>query len=176
MNRREFLATSIAAFGATALAQDTPKKKRSLKKAVNLGMVKADGASVRDKFQMIRDAGFDGVELNRPDAMPIDELLEAKKATGLEIGGIICTTHWGKPLSHQDEKVREQGFKGLELALKEAGELGCTRVLLVPGVVNKEVRYDECWKRSQEMIRRAFRSRRPRRQRSRSRTSGINSS
>ena len=156
MNRREFLATSFAALGASALAQEAPKKKRSLKKAVNLGMVKADGASVRDKFQMIRDAGFDGVELNRPDAMPMEELLEAKKATGLEIGGIICTTHWGKPLSHPDEKVREQGFKGLELALKEAGELGCARVLLVPGVVNKDVRYDDCWKRSQEMIRRAI--------------------
>src|SRR5262245_19448286 len=98
MKRREFLATSVAALGAAAFAQETPKKKRSLKKAVNLGMVKADGASVRDKFQMIRDAGFDGVELNRPDAMPMDELLEAKKATGLEVGGIICTTHWGKPL------------------------------------------------------------------------------
>jgi len=155
MNRREFLATSVAAaVGAAAFAQDAPKKKRSLKKAVNLGMV-SGGANVREKFQMIRDAGFDGVELNRPDAQPMDELLEAKKATGLDVAGIICTTHWGKPLSAPDEKVREQGFKGLELALKDAGELGCPRVLLVPGVVNKEVRYDDCWKRSQEMIHRA---------------------
>jgi L-ribulose-5-phosphate 3-epimerase len=159
MDRRRFLqiagASALAAAGATVRAQ-VPAKKRSLKKAVNLGMVKADGASVLDRFKIIRDAGFHGVELNRPDAIPMDELQKAKAETGLEVAGIICTTHWGKPLSHPDEKVREQGFKGLELALKDAGELGCTRVLLVPGVVNKEVSYDDCWKRSQEMIKRAI--------------------
>jgi hexulose-6-phosphate isomerase len=158
MDRRRFLqiagASVLAAAGATIHAQ-APGKKRSLKKAVNLGMVKADGGSVLDKFKIIKDAGFQGVELNRPDAIPMDELKKAKSETGLEIAGIICTTHWGKPLSHPDEKVREQGFKGLELALKDAGELGCTRVLLVPGVVNKEVSYDDCWKRSQELIKRA---------------------
>ena len=159
MDRRRFLqiagAGAFAAAGATVFAQ-APAKKRSLKKAVNLGMVKADGASILDKFKIIKEAGFQGVELNRPDTIPMEELLKAKADTGLEIAGIICTTHWGKPLSHPDEKVREQGFKGLELALKDAGELGCTRVLLVPGVVNKDVRYDDCWKRSQELIKRAI--------------------
>jgi L-ribulose-5-phosphate 3-epimerase len=159
MDRRRFL--TIAGAGAFAAAASTvfaqaPVKKRSLKKAVNLGMVKIGGGSVLDKFRMIKEAGFHGVELNRPDATPMDELQKAKAETGLEIAGIICTTHWGKPLSHPDEKVREQGFKGLELALKDAGELGCTRVLLVPGVVNKEVRYDDCWKRSQELVKRAI--------------------
>lgn len=159
MDRRRFLtiagAGAFAAAGSTILAQ-APAKKRPLKKAVNLGMVKLDGGSVLDKFRMIKEAGFQGVELNRPDAIPMEELQKAKAETGLDIAGIICTTHWGKPLSHPDEKVREQGFKGLELALKDAGELGCTRVLLVPGVVNKEVRYDDCWKRSQELIKRAI--------------------
>jgi hexulose-6-phosphate isomerase len=159
MDRRRFLqiagASALAGVGATIYAQ-TQAKKRSLKKAVNLGMVKADGSSVLDKFKIIKDAGFQGVELNRPDAIPMEDLQKAKTETGLEIAGIICTTHWGKPLSHPDEKVREQGFKGLELALKDAGELRCTRVLLVPGVVNKDVRYDDCWKRSQEMIKRAI--------------------
>jgi L-ribulose-5-phosphate 3-epimerase len=159
MDRRRFLqiagASILAGAGATVHAQ-APVKKRSLKKAVNLGMVKAEGASVLDRFKIIKDAGFQGVELNRPDAIPMDELQKAKSETGIEIAGIICTTHWVKPLSDPDEKVREQGFKGLELALKDAGELGCARVLLVPGVVKKEVRYDDCWKRSQEMIKRAI--------------------
>ena len=159
MDRRRFL--TIAGAGALAAnaifdRAQAQTSKRSLKKAVNLGMVKADGASVLDKFKIIKDAGFHGVELNRPDAIPIDELKKAKSETGLDIAGIICTTHWGKPLSHPDEKVREQGFKGLELALKDAGELGCDRVLLVPGVVNRDVRYDDCWKRSQELIKRAI--------------------
>ena len=154
MTRRTFLATTAATLAATAFAQDTAKK-RKLKKAVNLGMAKADGASVADRFKMIRDAGFDGIELNRPDAVPIDEILKARDASGLEIAGIICTTHWGKPLSSGDPAVVEAGMKGLKLALSEAAELGCKKLLLVPGVVNKSVSYDECWKRSVEAIKRA---------------------
>ena len=158
MNRRIFLAATATALAARALGQpETPEtKKRPLKKAVNLGMVKtAPGASTMDKFKMVKDAGFDGIELNRPDALPLEEIVKARDATGLEIAGIICTTHWGKPLSHNDPKVREQGFEGIKLALSDAGELGCARLLLVPGVVNKDTSYDKCWERSQEGIKRA---------------------
>ena len=156
MNRRTFLHTTAAALAATALsrADDAPKK-RALKKAVNLGMV-GGGGTVMDRFQRAKDAGFDGLELNRPDEIPLDELLKARDATGLEIAGIICSTHWGKPLSSPDAAVVEAGLKGLRLALADAAELKCTRMLLVPGVVNKQVSYDVCWKRSQEIIRRAL--------------------
>ena len=156
MNRRTFLHTSAAALAATALsrAQDAAKK-RKLKKAVNLGMVNR-GSSVMDRFKMAKDAGFDGLELNRPDAIPLDELIQARDATGLEIAGIICSTHWGKPLSSPDPAVVEAGMKGLKLALADAAELHCTRMLLVPGVVNKQVSYDDCWKRAAENIKRAL--------------------
>ena len=155
MTRRTFLATTIASLAATAFAQDAAKK-RKLKKAVNLGMVKADGASVADRFKMARDAGFDGIELNRPDAIPLDELLKARDASGLEIAGLIISTHWGKPLSSPDPAVVEAGMRGIKLALADAAELGCKRALLVPGVVNKQVSYDECWKRAVEAIKRAM--------------------
>ena len=156
MNRRTFLQTTAATLAATALtrAADAPKK-RSLKKAVNLGMIGGNG-SVADRFKMAKDAGFDGLELNRPDAIPLDELLKARDATGLEIAGIICSTHWGKPLSSPDPAVVEAGLKGLRLALADAAELRCTRMLLVPGVVNKQISYDDCWKRSIENIKRAL--------------------
>ena len=107
-------------------------------------------------FKVAKDAGFDGLELNRPDAIPLDELIKARDATGLEIAGIICSTHWGKPLSSPDPAVIEAGLKGLKLALADAAELRCTRMLLVPGVVNKQVSYDDCWKRAQENIKRAL--------------------
>ena len=156
MNRRAFLHTTAAALAATAFtrADDAPKK-RALKKAVNLGMV-GGGGSVMDRFKMAKDAGFDGLELNRPDAIPLDELLKARDATGLEIAGIICSTHWGKPLSSPEPAVVEAGMKGLRLAFADAAELRCTRMLLVPGVVNKQISYDECWKRSIEAIKRAL--------------------
>src|SRR5947209_4351321 len=125
MNRRTFLAASSAALASAALAQDAAApKKRHLRKAVNLGMARGEkGASVLDRFKMIQDAGFDGVELNRPDAEPLDDILKARDATGLAIANVICSTHWGKPLSSPDNTVREQGVRGLKLALKEAGEV-----------------------------------------------------
>jgi hexulose-6-phosphate isomerase len=158
MNRRTFLQSTSTALAAAALAPlacsaDEPPKKRALKKAVNLGMVK--GGSVLERFQMVKDAGFDGIELNRPDAIPLDELLKARDATGLKVAGLICSTHWGKPLSSPDPAVVEAGVKGLRLALSDAAELGCERLLLVPGVVNKEVRYDECWQRASQHIKEA---------------------
>src|SRR5262249_5916006 len=39
--------------------------------------------------------------------------------------------------------------------LRDAKRYGASSVLLVPGVVNKNVTYEECWKRSIEGIRRA---------------------
>ncbi|MHA3775297.1 sugar phosphate isomerase/epimerase family protein [Verrucomicrobiota bacterium sgz303538] len=160
MTRRDFLQTTLTAAAlaplANVVAQDAVNK-TAIKKAVNLGMVKADNnVSVLDRFKMVKDAGFDGIELNRPDAIALDEILKARDATGLEIAGVICSTHWGKPITHQDPAVREQGMRGLKLALQEAGELGCKRLLLVPGVVNKEVSYADAYKRSQAAIREAI--------------------
>jgi len=154
MNRRDFLLASTAALAGTSFAQSA--KKRSLKKAVNLGMARGDtGAKVVDRFKMIRDAGFDGVELNLPDdALTVDLLHEAKAASGLEIAGIICTPHWSFPLSDPDPAKRERTVRGLQLALQQGGELGCKRVLLVPGVVNAQVNYAECWSRAIEGIKR----------------------
>jgi len=161
MNRRTFLQSTGAVLAASALpplasAQDTAVKKRPLKKAVNLGMVKgAPGATIADRFKIARDAGFDGLELNLPDdALTVDILQQAKAASGLEIAGIICTPHWAFPLSDPEPGKRERTVRGLQLALQQGGELGCTRVLLVPGVVNKQVDHAQCWQRSVEGIRR----------------------
>ncbi len=153
MNRRTFLATTAAAFLTGAHA--APGRRR-LKKAVNLHMVKAKDVSVADRFKIIKDAGFDGIEINRPDAIPLDEILAARAATELEIAGLICSTHWGKPLSSPDPAEVEAGLRGLRLALADAAELGCPKLLLVPGVVKEGVTYEDCWKRSMANIRKAI--------------------
>lgn len=156
MNRRDFLQTTMLAAAGSAFAEAPAPKKRALKKAVNLGMIKgATGATVIDRFKMARDAGFDGIELNLPDdALTVDLLQQAKKESGLEIAGIICTPHWKFPLSDPEPANRERTVRGLQLALTQGGELGCTRVLLVPGVVNEKVDYAQCWQRSVEGIKR----------------------
>jgi hexulose-6-phosphate isomerase len=51
----------------------------------------AGSGSVTDKFKMVRDAGFDGIELNLPDdGLTTEMILEAKKASGIEVAGIIA--------------------------------------------------------------------------------------
>ena len=157
MNRRDFLLSGAAALAASALppAQaQTPAT--AIKKAVNLGMIKGpENASIVDRFKMARDAGFEGVELNLPDEkLSVEILQEAKAKSGLEIAGIICTPHWSFPLSDPDPSKRERTVRGLQLALQQGGELGCKRVLLVPGVVNAQVNYAQCWERSVEGIKR----------------------
>ena len=53
--------------------------------------------SVMDKFKMIKEAGFDGIEID--SGMDRDEVLEARDATGLQIPSVVCSTHWQQPLS-----------------------------------------------------------------------------
>jgi hexulose-6-phosphate isomerase len=165
MIRRDFLVKGVPAFAAAALslkdlglfAADAPKStpRRVLKKAVNLRMIKAPGASITDQFKMARDAGFNGVEVNLPDeALTTESLIEARNASGLEIAGVICTPHWSFPLSDPEPSKRERTVKGLQFALRQSGEIGCKRVLLVPGVVTKAVNYQECWSRAIEGIKR----------------------
>ena len=155
MTRRHFLQATTTALAASALElRAQAPKKRALKKAVNLGMVAGSG-SVTDKFKMVRDAGFDGIELNLPDdGLTTEMILEAKKASGIEVAGIICTPHWSFPLSSPDPAKRERTVNGLKFALRQGGEIGCTRVLLVPGTVEKDVTYEQCWQRAIEGIKR----------------------
>lgn len=156
MNRRVFLTTTAAALAVPAFAQ--APKKRAPKKAVNLGMIKGPpDATIADRFKMARDAGFEGIELNLPDdALSVEIIQQAKAASGVEVAGIICTPHWKFPLSDPDPANRERTVRGLQLALTQGGEIGCPRVLLVPGVVNEKVNYAECWTRAIEGIQRCL--------------------
>jgi len=113
------------------------------------GTVGVEG-SVLDKCKAIKEAGFQGFE---PDShMNRKEVIDAAKATGLEISDVCCSTHWGKPLSHPDGDVRQQGIESTIVALEDAKAYGSNAILLVPGAVNETVSYDECWTRSIESI------------------------
>lgn len=128
---------------------------RRIKTAVKLHMVEGDGSLV-EKFKLLKELGFDGVELNSPNSYDTDEVLEAKKASGLEIPGVVDSVHWDKTLSHPDASVREEGREGLKTALADARAYGASTVLLVPAVVNKEVSYDDAYRRSQAEIRKVL--------------------
>lgn len=155
MNRRDFLKSGgsmLAAGLSGALLADDSAKKRKLQKAIMYATIGYKG-SVLEKFKAVKAAGFEGVE--PMSHMNQDEVVKALEETGLKPASVCCNTHWSKPLSHPSPEGRKEGLEGLLHALKDAKRYGATSVLLVPGVVNKDVSYDDCWKRSVGEIRKA---------------------
>src|SRR5262249_53364718 len=75
--------------------------------------------------------------------------------TGIAIHGVIDSVHWKDTLSSPDEAVRARGLAALTGALEDAKVYGADTVLLVPGVVNKDVIYAQCWDRSTAEVKKA---------------------
>ena len=115
-------------------------------------MVKED-LSVLEKFQILKEIGFDGVEMDSPNDLDNAEIIEASRTTGLEIPGVINSVHWQSPLSDPDPAVRAKCVEAMKVSLQDCKAYGGTTVLLVPGVVNDEVSYDDAYRRSQDEIR-----------------------
>ncbi len=163
VNRRAFLrSTATVAAGAAlaglstpeALAAGGPATKLKLRKAVKVGMIK-DGATFREKFELIKSLGFEGVEMDSPSGANRDEAKQAAADTGIVIHGVVNSIHWQKRLSDPDPAVRAEGVDGMRTALKDAKFYGADTVLLVPGRVGdvKNENFEQCWSRSQEEIR-----------------------
>lgn len=161
LNRRDFLKVGGGVLAAATLSQATlaadekspTPKKRELKRAIMFATVPGN-LPVRDKFKMIRDAGFDGVEAM--GGMDHDEVLAARDAAGLEIPSVCDSVHWMKPLTDPNPSARQMGVEGLETALRDSKAYGGSSVLLVPGIVNKHVSYDDAYQRAQTEIRKAI--------------------
>lgn len=141
---------------STPPTQPTPRP-RKLKKAVGIGMV-GDPAckTTLDRFQLLRDCGFEGVEIDWPCGTTLDEFAAAQEKTGLKIHGIVDSQHWKHTLNHGSEKERRLGFDALCDCLRAGQTLGAASVLLVPGVVNSDNSYDDCWRLSMEQIKLAI--------------------
>ncbi|HAM73580.1 MAG TPA: xylose isomerase [Verrucomicrobiales bacterium] len=161
--RREFLQQSSLAAAAAAVTlgsagvalgaePSAPAKTPSIRKAIMFATVGVPG-SVLEKMKAVKAAGFEGVE--PMSHMDQEEVVQALRATGLQAASVCCATHWHDTLTHPSEAVREKGLQGLLQSLKDAKRYGATSVLLVPGVVNREVSYADAWTRSIAQIRKA---------------------
>jgi hexulose-6-phosphate isomerase len=159
--RRQFLQTTLAAAGAVgAIGRGllAAEKKHSLKKAVKYGMIKVPGASIEQKFALIKSLGFEGVEVDSPSNLNRDEAARARDKTGIKIHGVIDSVHWRTRLSDPDPAVRAAGVEALKTAIDDAKFYGADTVLLVPGKVTdaETENYDQCYARSQEEIRKVI--------------------
>lgn len=175
MHRRELLLSAgAAAIAATAHASATltsasgvqpaapvqpatpqaseAAKKRTLKKAVMIGMV-GGPTDLTEKFKLLKACGFDGVEMDSPTPISMDEIKKARDAAGIVVHGMVDSVHWKWHLNNPDAAARQKGIDALKQALRDSAAVGATSVLLVPAVVNGQMPYDTAYTLSQQAIR-----------------------
>ncbi len=163
IQRREFLQNSAAAlalatvsplglFTPSAQAEAPASPGRKLRKGIMWGTVGVRG-SVLEKMRAVKEAGFEAAEMN--SHMDQEEVLRARDETGLDIPSVCGVHHWNKPLSDPNPTVRAEGLQALQQTLRDAKRYGASSVLLVPGIVTKQVSYLEAWDRSRAEIRKA---------------------
>lgn len=158
MNRRDFVRSSaaLAALAPLGLRAAQPRKRPHKKGLMfqTFNSATARKLSVKEKFQMARDAGFEGIEV--ASAMDQAEVLAARDTTGVTIPSVVISTHWAKPLTSAAPADRQIGLDGLLQGLRDAKAYGAKSVLLVPGVVNKDVSYATAYARSTAEIKKAI--------------------
>lgn len=139
VSRRVFVKSAGAAMlGAAALGAAQPAAAGQftgrIKKAVKWPMIKADG-SVLDKFRLVQELGYDGVEMVRGADVDLDELCAARDATGLPVHGYV-----------------NGSVENISTAVDAAKKLGATSVLLVAGRVNENMPYAKNYEDTQATI------------------------
>lgn len=132
-----------------------------MKFAVNLSLFPAK-TPFDDRLRLAAEAGCDGVEINiegegEPGLGASDkELAEIKSRAdelGLEIPSIHCGLHWKYTLTDPDPAVRQKGIEVLSRSLEIGAALGARVLLVVPGLVNQDISYDDAYQRALEGVR-----------------------
>ena len=172
MERRNFIKKALITTGALSVAStegfisaiekqtmvfpdnqtltiSSKKNASPLLKSIMWGTVGMEG-SVLEKCKAIKAAGFDGIEPN--SHMDRNEVLDAMKATGLKASSVCNSKHWEEPMSHPDVANRKKGIENMITAMEDAKAYGTDAVLLVPGRVDDNTSYEDCWNRSTECI------------------------
>ncbi len=160
MNRRSFVKSAGVGLAGLAVFPGMPAAARrsrasGLKRAVKYGMIDEPIPMV-DKFRLLKELGFDGVEMDSPNAFDTAEVIAARDGAGLPIHGVVDSVHWQKTLGDPDPAVRAEGVAGLETALRDANAYGASTVLLVPAVVNENISYADAYSRSQAEVRKVL--------------------
>lgn len=118
-----------------------------------------EGTPLDKLFAVSKDAGYDAVELNvNPEggvgltlettASEAEAIGRLARSHGIQLRSISTSLLWRSPLSAADPAVREQGRRVIGKQLELAELLGADTALVVPGAVNEETSYDDCYVRS----------------------------
>lgn len=142
-DRRQWLKTSAAACAATLLERHATAQQpasvasssRPLRKAIKFSMLK-EKLAIADKFKLIKDLGFEGVEIHTSNVPDRQEVLRAIEATGLPVHGVLNSSN-----------------PDIRAAIDLAKYWGATSVLVVAGKVDAKTSYDANYRQTQKLIR-----------------------
>ncbi len=144
LDRRTFMKTAAAATVAASVAPwhvasaaTAPLAGRA-KKSVIYNMFQSN-APVVDKYKILREVGFEGLEIRFRDPEDPDEMRRASEEAELPIHSVMLGS-----------------VDNIDGAVDLATAVGATAVLLVAGRVNENMPYKENYERTQAVIRDAL--------------------
>lgn len=163
------IAGSSPARAAAPRVSRAPKR-YEMKKSINMwAFPYPDLMGLKECFELARDAGFDGIEINfdlegefsaESSAEEITQIGQLAREAGIAISGVCSFLYWPYSMTQNDAAGRR---RGIELALKmiEAARLMETEnLLVVPGAVYipwlegaEPVANDVCDARAKEAVR-----------------------
>lgn len=161
LSRRELLKTAAAVpvaalaepSGRAESAQTTsPSGPSRVKRAVLVSMLPQD-LGWKERFELAKAIGFDGVEMQTiDDQSAAEEAGRAAEDAGLTIHSVMNMGHWKNPLSSGDPEVVARSVADMKTSLTNAALWKAEIVLLVPAVVDASTRYQDAWARSIKVI------------------------
>ncbi|OYT30652.1 MAG: hypothetical protein B6U94_06105 [Thermofilum sp. ex4484_79] len=116
---------------------------------------------IREVISLAHKAEFDGVELktsiegdinfnaSREDLKKIYDML---KDFNLETASVSNGANWTFPLTSPDENIRMKGIEYAKKTVEIAYHLEANAILLVPGNVTEDIRYDRAWNFSLDSV------------------------
>jgi L-ribulose-5-phosphate 3-epimerase len=95
MKRREFLQSTAALAAASVLPEVAGAGEFTgvIRKAIKYSNVAEPKLSIEDKFRLVKDIGYDGIELRSTHADQEKEFIKARDKTGLPIHGLVNSSN-----------------------------------------------------------------------------------
>ena len=150
----------IADFGRELRNLPLASEAKRLKTGINAWAFPPN-LSLPQCFKLARRAGFDGIELALSEDGPVSLLSTEKdlaairssaETISLQVCSLASGLGWKYPLTSEDTAIAQRGKEIIGAGLQVAAWLGVDVMLVVPGVVTKEVPYDAAYERAFDAI------------------------
>lgn len=128
-----------------------------------------DDLTFGQQFKIAKDAGFNTIELNisklhranngqintltmKTDEKTLTDILKISQEYSLPISSISTDLHWQYPLNSSDGEMQSYAIAIAKKMIDYCKVLGGDTVLIVPGIVNEKLNYEDTYERSLKAI------------------------